>query len=245
MEIFLTREEIRRRLQARLGHVTGDGQAPLIQTAFNEYIRAAALEVYTRCQWIRSQRESFISIGIDQRLFNYPANTGPENILSIGLWDEAAQQYRTLRRTPIQVKLDDEPLVAIGGDTSAAGRGMPVMYECRTQIETYPRADIAYDLKIDHTVNPEFATDADVSVVDAEAILLWAQADAFDFQGDERLADIARGKFEARIDKLIRWQSNMPTLRRGSGNRAFANRRRQNIGYVPNSGTWPSVMPNE
>lgn len=243
MEIFLTRKDIRTRLQARLGHVTGDGQAPLIQTQFNEFIRAAALEVYTRCQWVRSQRETLASIGIDQRFLNYPESAGPENILAIGLWDDAASRYWPLHRRTIDVNRDDEPLVVEGGDASAARRAQPDRFECKTQIEFWPRPDQTYQLKIDHTINPDLSIDAQASVVDAETIILLAAADAYDFQGDQRLADVSRGKAEKRIDDLIRWQSSLPKVQRGARNHEIANRRRH-AGYIPDSGNWPSAMPS-
>lgn len=242
MELFLSREEMRRRLQARVGHLAGDGQAPLIRDQFNEYLRAAAQEVYTRCAWARTMREARVSVGIDQRVVNYPTGAGPENVFAIGVWDQT--RYVPLRRTTIPVHLDDEPLVDEGEPASVSGRGRPGLYECKTQIEVWPRPDQEYELKIDHTINPDLAADGTISAVDGEAIILWAMADVYDMQGDENLAEKARAKFEQRIRRLIGWQSCLPTIRRGGDNHEAANRRRGLTGYVPDSGQWPSEMPS-
>ncbi len=242
MEIFVSRQEIRRRVLARLGNVTNGAQAPLVNEQYNEFIRSAAEAVAMRCPWQQSMRETFVSVGIDQRLINYPAQTGPGNIQAIGLWDEGSQTYTQLRRGKIPVVLDDEPLVALGEPDSIPGRAQPERYELRSQIEIWPRPDQAYQLKIDHTIHPQMADDNDVSVVDAECIILWAMADAYDFQGDAALAQVQRGKFEERIRLLMANQSPMEQIRRGGLDRLRMSRRRDE--YVPDSGLWPSRMPS-
>lgn len=250
MEIFASRLEIRRRLQARMGVVTGTAQAPLVQDQLNEFIRAAALEVYTVCQWARAQLEARVTVGIDQRFVDYPANATGGNIIAIGVWDSSSR-YLQLRRARIQVQLDDEPLVDEGEPASVSGRGQPQLYEPKTQIEIWPRPDQTYELKIDYTQNPELATDATVSVVDAESIILWALADAYDFQGDLELAKVARDKYRHRIGQLRAWASTAEVFKRGRLHRLVVNGARVGDGQVflpggdlPNSGSWPAVMPS-
>lgn len=243
MELYLNRREIRRRIQARMGHVTNDSQAPQVMEQFNEFIRSAAYEVYRRCPWSATQQETTVSVGIDQRFINYPTNVGPGEIVSIGVWLETEQAYRQLRRGRITVAMDDEPLVEIGEPTSAAGRGTPSVYETKAQIEIWRRPDQAYRLKIDHTVSPNLESDEQVSVVDAEAIIMWAIADAYDFQGDERLATIARQKFDTRISSLIGEQNPATTIKRGRYDRLAVANRRLGSDYVPDSGVWPSTVP--
>ena len=218
---------------------------------YNEYIRAAAMEVYTRCSWASAQRETFATIGIDQRFIDYPANATGSNIIQIGIWDSGANRYRTLRRARILVSKDDEPLVAEGEPYSVSGRGMPLQYEPKTQIEIWPRPDQAYSLKIDHTVNPDLATDDSMSVVDAECIILWAMSDVYDFDGDVPLAQKALAKFEKRIGQLRAWSQTEEGFTRGRLNRLVANGARIGDGVIvmpggdlPNSGTWPAVMPS-
>lgn len=245
MQIALSRKECRRRMLARLGHTTSDAQAPLVLDQFNEWIRAACDEVYTRCEWVRTLRESVLAVGIDQRVVNYPANCGPENIHQIGLWDADADRYLPLRRGIIPVEVDDDPLVIEGEPASVPGRGTPTMYQAKQQIEVWPRPDKAYELKVDHTINPGFASDEQLSIVDAELIILWAMADAFDFQGDADLARTQRQKFANRLGMLAGKQGPMVTISRDSTRRQRVNDHAnggQFSDYQPNSGTWPSVM---
>jgi len=244
VDIFLTRAEIRRRMLARLGHTTSNAQAPLVMDQFNEFIRAACEEVYTRCEWVRTMQEAEATVGIDQRFVNYPDNCGPMNVLQIALWDADAQRFVNLRRTHIPAELDDEPLVEEGEPASVPGRGQPDRYELKNQIELWRRPDQEYRLKIDHTLNPNFENDAQQSAVDAELIILWAMADAFDFQGDSDLAKIQRQKFGNRLQLLAGKSSSMTTIRRDGARRdRVRDHARANPGYLPNSGTWPSTMP--
>jgi hypothetical protein len=251
MEVFTSRKEIRRRLQARLGNTTNDTQAPLNQEQYNEFIRSAAMEVYSRCSWATAQRESYDSIGIDQRFINYPDGATGSNIIQMAVWDASANRYRPLRRARILIHKDDEPLVATGEPASIAGRGIPTQYEPKTQIEIWPRPDQAYQVKFDHTVNPDFASDEAVSVVDAECIILWATADAFDFQGDNTLAQVSRAKFEKRLGQLRAWSHTNEVFTRGRLGRLVANGAKIGDGVIvmpggdrPNSGSWPSVKPS-
>lgn len=246
MQLAITRKEIRRRILARLGNTTSDEQAQLVTPQYNEFIRAACEEVYTRCAWVKTLRESRADIGIDQRFVNYPANCGPENIMQLSVWDEDAQRFIPLRRGLIPQQLDDEPVVEIGEPGSVAGRGRPTIYEPKTQIELWRRADKAYRLKIDHTINPNFEDDNQVSVVDGELIILWAMADAFDFSGDPELAKVQRQKFQNRLMELAGQQGPQVTIRRDAGRSERLNERARGggvSGYQPNSGAWPSVMP--
>lgn len=241
MESFLSRKEIRRRVLSRMGKSSNDAQAQQVMEQVNENIKAAAQAVYLRCNWQQSLIESEQIVGIDQRFFNYPGNCQIQNVVSIGVWDEAAQKYRQLRRGSITVQMDDEPLVEEGEPASIAGRGIPAIYELKGQIEIWPRPDQEYRLKIDHSVNADMETDDTVSVVDTEAIVLHAMAESYDFDGDRDLANIKRGQYEQRIATLVGQQAPTPVIRRGRLDRVRFSR--VETGYVPNDGNWPAVMP--
>lgn len=241
MDLSLTRLEIRRRIQARLGYVTNDAQAPSVMDQINEWIRAAANAVFKRCQWVQAQHETTATIGIDQRFVDYPANAGPGDIIAIGVWMETEQRYRTLRRGVIALCHDDEPLVEAGEPDSVAGRGTPSIYELKAQIEFWRRPDQQYRLKIDHTVSAEFATDAAESIVDAEAVILHVMAESYDFQGDQRLADVKRAQYEEHIRALIAERHPLTVIQRGRCDRHSVGRRTRSD-YVPDSGAWPSRM---
>lgn len=239
METYQTREEIRRRVQARLGMVSNDDQASQILVQMNEWIRAACQEVFLRCAWVNTQRETRVDIGIAQRFVDMPDNATAANILQVAIWDADAEEYCVLRRAVIPQQLDNEPVEEAGGDDAEASRARPLLYQPKTQIELWPLPDIAYELKIDHTVSPELATDAGVSIVDAEAIILWTLADAYEFQGDERLANTCRAKFERRIAQLKAQQHTGETFKRGGLDELEI--RRVNKEPKPNYDTRPST----
>lgn len=237
-------------MQARLGNATNDAQASLVMEQYNEFIRAAAMDVYTRCQWATAHHRTSVNVGIDQRFVDYPVGCSGSNIIQIGLWDAAASAMRPLRRARIPIQLNDDPLVAQGEPYSVPGRGMPTQYEPKERIEIYPRPDQPYALKLDYTANPDLALETDVCVVDAECIILLAMADAYDFQGDQALAQVQRAKAEKRIGQLRAWSSTMESFTRGRLNRLVANGARIGDGVVvypggdlPNSGVYPSTLP--
>jgi hypothetical protein len=244
VQILLNRKECRRRILARMGFATSDEQAQMVMPQLNETIRAACDAVYLLCPWVRTLRETRLDVGIDQRFINYPDNCGPENIQSLAVWDADGERFLQLRRCTIPVELDDEPVVEVGEPGSVANRGRPDRYEAKDQIEVWRRPDQAYRLKCDHTINPNFEDDDQQSIVDAELIILWAMADRYDTDGEDRLAAVQRQKFKDRFGVLAGLQRSWATVTRDSGRRArmqaFAHRQ---PGYVPTSGAWPSVMP--
>ncbi len=250
MEVYATKLEIRKRVQARLGYVTNSAQSPLIQGQIDETIRAAALEIYTRCAWVQTQRETIVAIGIDQRFVDYPDNTTAGNIIAAAIWDDTAKRFCPLRRRPITISQDDEPLVVEGGDASAARRAQPTMYHPKAQIEIWPRPDQAYQLKFDHTVSPDLYDNSTMSVVDAECIILWALADHFEFQQDAQAAKSNREKCELRIRRLRAWAATNKPFKRGALTRAIMNGAQlvddvvvMPGGGLPNSGSYPSLFP--
>ncbi|MFW6340819.1 MAG: hypothetical protein ACOC0Q_08125 [Wenzhouxiangella sp.] len=251
----MSRKEIRRRVYARMGYMTSEHQAQQTLDQVNEFINAGALKVYGRCPWVRTLRETRLpppdGLGIDQRFLTYPANTGPGNIQAIAVWDAEALCYRPLRRGRITIAMDDEPLVDEGEPASEPGRDRPRVYELKDQIEVWPRPDTEYEVKIDHTVHPQFVDDLDVSIVDAEAIILYVIADLYEQQGDDVLARSYRsnddprlppGKFELRLNELAVAQHPLPTVQRGRWDRQqLMAPEWRGEGYVPTSGQWPSV----
>lgn len=241
MEVYAQKKEIRRRLLARLGYQTDDSQGPLVTARLNETIRASALEIYRlQAEWVNTQRETRVNVGIDQRFVNYPTGATAGNILAIGVWD--GTRYLPLRRARITLSNDDEPLVDEGEPASIAGRAMPTLYECKAQIEIWARPDQAYELKIDHTINPDLENDSDTSIVDAEAIIQMCLAECYRHDGDLQTAATYDTKVTARLNSLRAWESTRETHSRNDVVRLRMN------GYsvrgdLPNSGQWPSVMP--
>ncbi len=112
----------------------------------------------------------------------------------------------------------------------------PLGVELKNQIEIWKRPDQEYELKIDHTVNPDLASAGQTSVVDAEAIICWALAEYHGFSGDALLMKDHRERFERRVSTLIAAQHPRTAITRGG----YRNRQPSDE-YYPNSGQWPSV----
>lgn len=234
---------MRRRLMSRLGFTTNDEQAPSTMHKMNDDIAAATLEVYSRCKWAQTSREYLFSVGIDQRFVNYPTNCDAGGVMALGVWRTDEQQYRPLRRKAIPIRVDDEPLVAIGEPGSVNSRGTPYLYHPKKQLEIYPRPDMAYQMKMDYVINPAFTIDEDISVVDAECIVLWAMADYYEHQGETDLADGRRTRCLERIRLLGGDQFATRSFERGKYDRLMVAPRRW-PNYTPDSGAWPSTVEN-
>ena len=242
MEIYLPRSEIIRRAMARLGFTTNAAQAPLIAAEFQELARSAALEVYERFDWVNTQEETRVTVGIDQLVIDYPPNTTAANILAIGYWNGTA--YVPLLERILPISEGDEPLVAIGEPGSISGRGYPRYFQKKNQIRISPRADQEYEVKIVHTLSPDLATDATVSIIDAELIILKMIQNKRADMGDDGLSALAGGRFEERLANISRRQSSANAVKRSSSYRARANARLvYSSDMQPNSGQWPSVVP--
>lgn len=209
----------------------------------NADIASAVLEVYARCKWAQTEREYLFSVGIDQRFVNYPENCDAGGVMAVAVWRTDEQQYRPLRRKSIPIRIDDEPLVAIGEPDDVNSRGTPYLYHPKKQLEIYPRPDIAYEMKMDYVINPAFTSDEDISVVDSECIILWAMADYYDHQGDERLAQGRRQRCLERIQMLHGDQFATRSFQRGKYDRSMVAPRSW-PNYIPNSGAWPSTVEN-
>jgi hypothetical protein len=243
VEQYLTRDEIVRRALARMGMVSNASQAPLVAAEFQELARAAALAVYAEHEWGTLKREQRVNIGIDQTVVDYPDDSTAGDLISVSVWD--GQRYIALVERFIPASMTQDPLVEEGEPASVAGRGRPCYFEKRGQIFIAPRPDQAYELKIIHNQPSDLPTGTSVSVVDAELISLRMMADKRYDMGDETLGARLDQKYDDRALAIGRKSSSAHAVRRNSGYRERCNARLGNVGYVPNSGQWPAVMPAE
>lgn len=200
MEISATRDQIRARLVARVGWATGIG----VEDHYNELIRAASVHVAEECPWASASREARLAVGIDQRKIAYPAECGATSVQEVGLWLADGLNYKRLTRHKISVVMDSDPTDDIGGADDAVRRGEPIWYEPGEFLEIWPPADKAYEIKLVYTLSVELVTGIQVSPCDAELILLWAAADAYQQIGDRANAEDCRGKYKIRLDKIMR-----------------------------------------
>lgn len=240
MAIYATRQEIRNRVLSRLGFTTNGSQSPETEAKVNEDIRAASLMLANLYKHQYAMMESRVTVGIDQRFVNYPTDCRIGGILSIGVWIEEEGKYRPLKKRPINVSYDDEPTVETGEPGSISGRGTPCIFEQKRQIEIWPRPDKQYELKFDYQASPELIADEQESQFDAECIVLWAMAEYYDHQGDERLANKKRDQCIQMANMIHANEFPLETIQRGKYDRLSVLPRRTHD-FIPNSGSWPSV----
>jgi hypothetical protein len=62
--------------------------------------------------------------------------------------------------------------------------------------------------------------------------------------GDTEMAIKANDQYEERLRILKRRSSSAHAIQRNAGYRERVNARLNNVGYEPNSGSWPAVMPS-
>lgn len=212
MEQFLSRSVIKSRLRAICGHSGSDAQSGQTANRHHEYIRMAHDEVILRRQWRSTMRETLFTFGVDQRFYPYPTNARAENIQAIAVWSNgvntASGVYLPLRKTSIPIVLDTDPISDAGGDAAAAQRAMPTRFHLKDQIEVWPRADIPYLGKIDHTISTDLSQDADVTVVDALAVLYNACSYEFEHLGDDSASASYAKRAEKRLRLISAWQEH-------------------------------------
>jgi hypothetical protein len=200
MEISATRDQIRSRLVAKVGWASAVG----VEDHYNELIRSASVQVAEECPWATARREARIPVGVDQRMVPYPDGCGATGIQEVGLWIAAGQFYKRLSRHTISVVRDADPTAEVGGADRQVQLGEPVWYEPGQFIELWPPTDQAYEIKVIYTLTVELTSGAQVSACDAELILLWAAADAYQQIGDVSNANDCRAKYKLRLDKIMR-----------------------------------------
>lgn len=241
MEQYLHRDEIVRRAMARLGFSTNASQAALVKQEFEERVRAAALAVYAEHEWGTLKREARTVVGIDQIVIDYPVGSTAGDLLSVGVWD--GSEYVPLLERYLKASDTQDPLVDQGEPASVSGRGRPRWFEKRSQITIAPRPDQQYEVKMVYNLAADLPDGMSVSVVDAELIILRTIADKRADMGDEVSASVAEKRYEARALSIGRRSLSAHAVKRNGSYRARCNARLSEVGYTPNSGQWPSVMP--
>lgn len=221
-EIFATRAEMRRRLLARLGATTDTSVYSQVTEQYNEYLREAVEMVRSLGEWKRTLSEFYFNTGIDERFYNYPANTGPGDIVRISFWDDDSHQYFMLNRRVILPLFDNEP--SFTGPDEVATRNKPLLWEDSSQlvagvitpaIELNPRSDAVYKMKIEAFASHQLIDDTTPCDIDADCIVTFAFAEVLESDGEAARAKGQRDKAMARCARLFGAQRVGEILRRG------------------------------
>ena len=239
MEIRVSRQEMRRRLFARMGTSTDGLVLAESEDQANELLRAAALHIESMYEWPVARTEDVtLSLGVDQRFVTRPTGCAVGSVVEFAVWDADEQRYFPLRRGRIDVRYDNDPTAAAGGDDAEDDRGRPRIYEELEQIEVWPRPDKVYETKLIFNLQTSLDNENDLPLVDSELIILWALADYYENMGEDRLAQSQRQKFQVRYGAIRNTVHAREILKMGSSHRnAYEGRRLR-----PNYDTRPSTI---
>lgn len=184
---YLSRQAIRQMVLARMGWSTDDQNLSAgVVNQVNEFIRQANTKVLDLCEWEPNLHEATFVTGIAQRAYNYPTLdvdgitfvSGPTSVIQVSRFDPNGQQYIDLTRSRIglEAAIDE----SLQGSDLTNKLDKPLRYELRKQLLLHPVPDQAYTIRVLSTDNPDIASganpDANISVVDAEAIAIYATA---------------------------------------------------------------------
>lgn len=221
-ETFANRAELRRRLLARMGSTTDTTVYSQATEQLNEFLREAAQMVRDACEWKDKLVDFAFTTGTDEAFYNYPANTGPGDIVRVARWDDDAKEYVQLDRRVILPILENDPDWT--GDDEIATRDKPLLWEDSAQvvsgvavpaIKLNPLPDAVYTMKMQGYLAASLTDETTPSAVDADCIVLLAYAEILDSDGREKLAQIQRAKAEKRIGLLAGAQRTGQIIRRG------------------------------
>lgn len=230
---YLNRAAIRQMVLARMGWSTDDQNlSAQVVNQINEFIRQGCTATLDISQWQPSTVEATFITGIDQQKYNYPTQdvdgniivTGPQCILEVARFDTDGQAYVMLRRRriPISLAIDE----SLSGTDVINKLAKPLIYELRSQLLLWPIPDQAYTIRCLVTQDPDISSganpDANVSVVDAEAIAIYATALCKREDGDLPTAnsmalgaDPSKTEWGRHVIAIRRAMSSLPLMQPG------------------------------
>lgn len=156
---------IRSDIQTRLGFGMA-GQAGVVNASLiDSFIRSAQKQLYEDYQWKRLETYVERLTGVEQVLYDYPADCEPENIIQIAIQNSGIW-------TPLK------PGITLS-QRSIIGSGQPSRYELRAQMEIHPPPAQQYTMRIEYKQScGSLTNDNDRTTIDSELVLLHALAAA-------------------------------------------------------------------
>lgn len=209
MEIYLSRQEIRRQMRAHLGQVDSEAQAIQTGDQYNVFINLAARKVAMDRHWQASETRTTLIIGAAQNNLSYPPGVSCGGISDVSVWDPIGNEYCKVHARRIPNRMDQDQEQIIGGETFTAVQGRPRLYDQRSpNWFVWPFTDQSYKLRVTGTLSPLLNDDADLSVVDGGLIVLYGTFLAFCAQNEVIQQQVYKGLYdEALIDLTARESS--------------------------------------
>jgi hypothetical protein len=172
---YATLETLRSRLRTRLGYSAVGAAAGGNQVLLNDFLQSAQVALYNTHDWAHLRFYHTLTINAGEYLTDYPtiasdaapADCNPERVRAIsinrgGIWSPPLKKGIT----PQHYTTQDQ-------------RSWPRLWEPYAQIETWPKADQSYDMRIFYIGNLlAFSANDDRATIDDEMIFLIALGDA-------------------------------------------------------------------
>lgn len=206
--------ELRDVLATRLGWVTYSDATDQVTKQLNEILRAAHQTALENCQWVHAHQAITFELGAEQGEIPYPRGCGPGSILEIGVWlDEVDRRnlnvttayppnvFIPLDRRYLGIKHDSDPLWEEGGEAIKRVLGPPKVWDVRDRVLFRPLTDKPYRMKMLFTYAPPLECDGDMTIIDAELILLYAMAEYHAYEEE----NVAAARQEAKAERRLRY----------------------------------------
>lgn len=160
-----TLSEIRSDIQIRLGF-GGAGASAVVNTPIiDSFIRSAQEQLYSQFEWRELIKYDEVTTGINQYLYDYPADCNIERIISVEM-KEGDTWYPVVEGITMNLRSD-------------TNTSRPRRYERFAQMEVWPAADKAYTMRRYYTMAlPSLVSDSARVVIDSELVFLHALTNA-------------------------------------------------------------------
>ena len=206
---FQTLGELRALVTQRLGFGSAGAAAGVISATVDNFLFNAQIQLYLQADWKKLQHYADKTVGVGQYLIDYPtviggapADANAERILKIAvkvnsLWVDLTEGINTEHYS-----YQDRNYY-------------PQRYERYSQIELWPKADIAYTVRIWYIRElGRFTQDADRCTIDDDLIFLHALANAKAHYRQPD-AEIYTGQMQSMLTQLKTKQFGTRSYRRG------------------------------
>lgn len=165
--LYRTLGDLRARLRTRLGYSAAGATTGVNQELLNNFLQGAQELLYWTHDWARLRRYTDSTIGPNQYLSDYPPTAHPDRIKAISI------QRNTVWSPPLKKGITAQMY------TTQATVSWPQRWEPYDQIETWPKADVSYPIRIFFVRTLlRFEEDDDRATLDDSIIFLHALADA-------------------------------------------------------------------
>lgn len=209
-------------LRAEAGHSLASTQGQNVVDTLKYLLKRAQLELWTAYQWPTLTTSGDTQMVAGQYIYDYPAGFDFETIRKSYTAPDNSSQWLDL------VYGIDENLIKPGGDNSQVGDGPQFWRPEQNQFRIWPTPVSANNWVRFKGMLPlgPFVADADVSTLDAMAIILFVAAEL-----------LARAKAEDAANKLKKAQNHLLAV---LGNTVSAKRRVATLG---SSASWRQPVP--